>query len=92
MNTWSKKHGFGNKGTHDSAMTFAEQMLSGKPVRRASRRDRLPKLKPRAKPQFGRKVSHQSHDDRGLFGGYFMAGVVACGFCVAVVAQIIVAS
>ena len=92
MSTWTKKQGFGNKGTDDSAMTFAEQLLSGKPMGRACGRDRLPKLKPRAKPQFGRKQSHQSHDDKGTFGAYFVAGVVACGFCVALVAQIIVAS
>lgn len=47
-------NGFGHKGVGDHAQSFAEQLLTGKPISRDARRDRGPKLKPRPKPVFGR--------------------------------------
>lgn len=55
MSTHTKSPNFGHKGVADEAKSYAEQLLTGKPVGRANKRDRTPKLKPRAKTRFGRK-------------------------------------
>jgi len=52
MGTRTKHPGFGQK--HDGAQSFAEALLTGKPIGRAAVRATTPKLKPRAKPSFGR--------------------------------------
>ena len=60
MGPSTKTPGFGHKGASDHVQTLAESLLTGKPVARAQGRDRTPKLKPRAKPRFGRRDA-QAH-------------------------------
>jgi len=47
-------NGFGTKGIHERPVTFAESLLTGRPVSREPQRV-SPKLKARARPRFGRK-------------------------------------
>lgn len=47
-------NGFGTKGAHERPVTFAESLLTGRPMSRAPQRP-SPKLKARARPRFGRK-------------------------------------
>ena len=55
-----KRSPFGRKGVSGHAKSFAESLLSGKPLARAPEKDRSPKLKPRPKAKFGRRqVSEQ---------------------------------
>jgi hypothetical protein len=46
---------FGHKGTSERGQSFAEWLLSGKPLARAPQTVCAAKLKPRAKPKFGRR-------------------------------------
>lgn len=55
MGTGTKTPSFGRKGASDHAKSWAEFLLSGKPLARAPQKDRTPKLKPRPTAKFGRK-------------------------------------
>ena len=92
MSTSSKPSIFGQKGVRDSAVSVAEMLLTGKPVKRQSRQNRIPKLKPRPKPIFGRKGLRSSQREKGSFGAYFVVGLVMLGLSVATIVEIIVAS
>ena len=63
MGPSTKSPGFGHKGVNDHVQTLAESLLTGKPVARTQGRDRTPKLKPRAKPRFGRKDAPETVRD-----------------------------
>lgn len=92
MSTSSKPSIFGQKGVRDSAVSLAEMLLTGKPVGRRSRQDRIPKLKPRPKPIFGRKGLSSSQREKASFGACFVVGLVILGLGVATIVQIVVAS
>ena len=51
--------GFGTKGAGERPVTFAESLLTGRPMRRIQHRE-PPKLKARARPRFGRKSLAES--------------------------------
>lgn len=55
MSIGIKTPSFGRKGVSDHAKSWAEFLLSGKPLARAPQKDRSPKLKARPKAKFGRK-------------------------------------
>lgn len=55
MGIGSKSPQFGHKGVRDSARSFAESLLTGKPLARAPQKDRALPFKPRLKPKFGRR-------------------------------------
>lgn len=57
---WSKISSFGTKGVDSHAKTFAEQLLSGKPMARAPQKDNRAVLKPRVKSLFGRKAQDRT--------------------------------
>lgn len=92
MSTSSKPSIFGQKGIRDSAVSVAEMLLTGKPVGRVSRQHRIPKLKPRPKPIFGRKGLSSSQSKKASLGAYFVVGLMVLGLGVAVITKIIVAS
>ncbi|PHS76831.1 MAG: hypothetical protein COB59_10285 [Rhodospirillaceae bacterium] len=54
MSLRTKTVGFGSKGAHERQMTFAESLLSGRPLQRDTAGD-IPHLKPRPKMRFGTK-------------------------------------
>lgn len=65
MSMQNTKASFGQKGANDKPISLAQSLLTGKPLSRTPVQDRTPKLKPRAKPRFGRK--EETHDmDRAL--------------------------
>ena len=92
MSTSMKNPIFGQKGARDRVQSLAESLLTGKPMSRAPKKDRTPKLKPRPKAIFGRKIRCEPDGTKAPLASYFVASLVACGFCLAVIAQIIVAS
>ncbi|MCR4378771.1 MAG: hypothetical protein NUV50_11855 [Rhodospirillales bacterium] len=63
MSVETKTPSFGRKGVSDHAKSWAEFLLSGKPLARAPQKDRTPKLKARPKAKFGRKQD----SDRAAF-------------------------
>ena len=56
MRTGTKTPSFGRKGVSDHAKSWAEFLLSGKPLARTPQKDRTPKLKARPKAKFGRRL------------------------------------
>lgn len=78
-----KSAGFGQKGVGDQAQSFAQTLLSGRPVGRDQSQARMPKLKPRPKAKFGRRVEQYDgavHQRRTVFWGL---GILACVSAVA---------
>lgn len=55
MGMQSNKASFGLKGASDKPVTLAQSLLTGKPLSHVQVQDRIPKLKPRVKPRFGRR-------------------------------------
>ena len=54
MRLRTKTVGFGSKGESERSMSFAESLLSGRPLQRDTGGD-IPHLKPRPKIRFGTK-------------------------------------
>lgn len=64
MNKSMKNAGFGRKDTGENALSFAQMLLSGKPLARpASSMDfAVPRIKAKRKVQFGRNDAAQFED------------------------------
>ncbi|MFC1673861.1 hypothetical protein ACFL12_06900 [Pseudomonadota bacterium] len=82
-------NGFGAKGVSDQAESLAETLLTGKPLAKPNVQ-KVPKLKARPKPQFGRKAVPDSADGKCGWRGWSKLGV-AVVFLAALCTQLVIA-